>query len=44
MFDAINPETRVTQNTNKITAQGVQVYYGAAQAIKDVSVDILDKT
>jgi phosphate transport system ATP-binding protein len=44
MFDAINSETRVTQNTNKITAQAVQVYYGDAQAIKDVSVDILDKT
>ena len=28
----------------KITARGVQVYYGEKQALKDVNVDILDKT
>jgi phosphate transport system ATP-binding protein len=29
---------------NKITARGVQVYYGKNHALKDVDVDILDKT
>jgi phosphate transport system ATP-binding protein len=28
----------------KITARGVQVYYGDKHALKDVDVDILDKT
>ncbi|MCU0908032.1 MAG: ATP-binding cassette domain-containing protein, partial [Rhodobacteraceae bacterium] len=28
----------------KITARGVQVYYGEKHALKDVDVDILDKT
>ncbi|NUB45724.1 phosphate ABC transporter ATP-binding protein [Fertoebacter nigrum] len=32
-----------TQNT-KITARGVQVHYGTSHAIKDLNVDILDKT
>ncbi|MBC7140032.1 MAG: phosphate ABC transporter ATP-binding protein [Defluviimonas sp.] len=32
-----------TQHT-KITARGVQVYYGTNHALKDVDVDILDKT
>ena len=33
-----------TQQDVKITARGVQVYYGDNHAIKDVSVDIDDKT
>ena len=44
MFDAKISETTVTQNDIKIAARKVQVYYGEAHAIKDVSVDILDKT
>jgi phosphate transport system ATP-binding protein len=36
-------EDRVDTDT-KISARGVQVYYGANHAIKDVDVDILDKT
>jgi len=32
-----------TQNT-KISARGVQVHYGTSHAIKDLNVDILDKT
>jgi phosphate transport system ATP-binding protein len=37
-------EKDVTAQENKITARGVQVFYGDNQAIKDVDVDILDKT
>lgn len=37
-------ERDVTAHENKITARGVQVFYGDNQAIKDVDVDILDKT
>ncbi|MFU8862636.1 MAG: phosphate ABC transporter ATP-binding protein PstB [Rhodobacterales bacterium] len=44
MFDAPNPGTVVTQNTMKITARGVQVFYGEKQALQNVDVDILDKT
>lgn len=44
MFDAPNPGTDVTQNTLKITARGVQVFYGEKQALQNVDVDILDKT
>ncbi|MFN6925825.1 MAG: ATP-binding cassette domain-containing protein, partial [Tabrizicola sp.] len=29
--------------TAKITARGVQVHYGQTHALKDVSVDILDR-
>ena len=36
-------ERTVTQ-TAKMTARGVQVYYGANHALKDVDIDILDKT
>jgi phosphate transport system ATP-binding protein len=32
------------ETTTKITAQGVQVYYGDTHAIKDVDVEIEDKT
>jgi len=34
----------VTQTSPKITARNCQVYYGETHAIKDVSVDIADKT
>ena len=46
MYDALahNPEQDVTQSSTKITARNCQVYYGETHAIKDVSVDIADKT
>ncbi|ARE81652.1 high-affinity phosphate transport protein (ABC superfamily, atp_bind) [Roseovarius sp. EC-HK134] len=45
MYDAPKfAETTVTNNDIKIAARKVQVYYGATHAIKDVDVDILDKT
>ncbi len=37
-------ENAVTQNDSKISARDVQVWYGDKHAIKDVSVEILDKT
>lgn len=37
-------ERDVQITTNKIEARGVQVYYGTNHALKDVDVDILDKT
>jgi len=37
-------ERDVEQNDVKIAAKGVQVYYGDTHAIKDVDVDIEDKT
>jgi phosphate transport system ATP-binding protein len=37
-------ERDVQTETNKIEARGVQVYYGENHALKDVNVDILDKT
>ena len=37
-------EREVTQDDIKITARDVQVYYGDKHAIKDVNVNILDKT
>lgn len=37
-------ERIVDTKPNKISARGVQVYYGTTHAIKDVDVDILDKT
>jgi phosphate transport system ATP-binding protein len=39
-----SPEPLVTTNTAKMTARKVQVHYGTTHAIKDVDVDILDKT
>jgi phosphate transport system ATP-binding protein len=39
-----NPEPLVTTITSKMTARNVQVHYGTTHAIKDVNVDILDKT
>lgn len=44
MNDMRIAERVVETQKNKITARGVQVYYGTSQAIKDVDVDILDKT
>ena len=45
MYDAPNlAESNVTQDNIKIAARKVQVYYGDTHAIKDVDVDILDKT
>ena len=37
-------ESRVDSLTNKIEARHVQVYYDSNHALKDVDVDILDKT
>ena len=37
-------ETRVDTQTIKIEARNAQVYYGTNHAIKDVDVDIMDKT
>jgi phosphate transport system ATP-binding protein len=37
-------ERRVNTLDNKITARGVQVYYGDKHALKDVDCDILDNT
>ena len=39
----LTQETSTDQQT-KISASGVQVHYGDTHAIKDVSVEILDKT
>ncbi|MFD1796516.1 phosphate ABC transporter ATP-binding protein [Paracoccus aurantiacus] len=44
MNDMSLVEREVTQDDIKITARDVQVYYGDKHAIKDVNVDILDKT
>lgn len=44
MYDTNRVESTVTQQDIKISAQKVQVYYGDKQAIKDVDVEILDKT
>ncbi|MGB7243802.1 MAG: phosphate ABC transporter ATP-binding protein PstB [Sulfitobacter sp.] len=44
MNDMSNLERDVDINTVKIAARDVQVYYGDNHAIKDVNVDIQDKT
>ena len=44
MKDNVISETDVMSNKIKIAARNVQVYYGDNHAIKDVSVDIMDKT
>ena len=44
MNDMRMTERTLDTHTNKITARGVQVYYGTSQAIKDVDVDILSNT
>ncbi|ODT58382.1 MULTISPECIES: phosphate ABC transporter ATP-binding protein PstB [Paracoccus] len=44
MYDTNRPEAAVGQQDIKISASDVQVFYGAKQAIKDLNVEILDKT
>ncbi len=44
MKDLNTMERLVNTNTNKIEARKIQVYYGTNHALKDVDVDILDKT
>ncbi len=44
MDDARLAEKTVAMDKSKISASKVQVYYGANHAIKDVDVEILDKT
>jgi phosphate transport system ATP-binding protein len=44
MMKDIRLERTVDTTTNKIEARKVQVYYGPNHALKDVDVDILDKT
>ncbi len=44
MNDMRIAERDVDINENKITARNCQVYYGTNHALKDVDVDILDKT
>ena len=44
MYDIKKTELDVDQAKTKISARNVQVFYGADQAIKDVNVDIADKT
>ena len=44
MYDMNRPEKAVSQIETKISARKVQVYYGDKHALKDVDVDILDKT
>ncbi len=44
MKDHRTEQQETTMNDTKISARGVQVYYGQNHAIKDVDVDILDKT
>jgi phosphate transport system ATP-binding protein len=44
MNDMRIAERTVDSHSTKITANGVQVYYGTNHALKDVNVDILDKT
>jgi len=44
MYDTPISERNVTQNQIKFSAREVQVYYGDTHAIKDVNVEIEDKT
>ncbi|MFN7223889.1 MAG: phosphate ABC transporter ATP-binding protein PstB [Paracoccaceae bacterium] len=44
MKDIQLEETVVSDHKAKITARGVQVYYGTTHALKDVNVDIMDGT
>ena len=44
MDDLRRIERTTDMNDSKISAKGVQVYYGDTHAIKDVSVEIGDKT
>lgn len=44
MKDMRIAERTVDSQTSKMTARGVQVHYGTNHALKDVDIDILDKT
>ncbi len=44
MKDSRTEQRDTTMKETKILARGVQVYYGANHAIKDVDVEMLDKT
>src|SRR5699024_3819697 len=44
MNDMNMMERAVTSDAVKISARNVQVYYGDKHALKDVDVDILDRT
>ena len=44
MYDTTRSESAVSQQDIKISARDVQVFYGEKQAIKDLNVEILDKT
>ncbi len=44
MYDAPANKQSVDQSNQKITARNVQVFYGDKQALRDVSVDIEDRT
>ncbi|MCE8007894.1 phosphate ABC transporter ATP-binding protein PstB [Aestuariivita sp.] len=44
MYDLPQTDSHVIHEDLKVRARDVQVYYGATHAIKDVSVDIADKT
>ncbi|MDX1785665.1 MAG: phosphate ABC transporter ATP-binding protein PstB [Roseovarius sp.] len=44
MYDAQIPQSAVDQTDIKFSARGVQVHYGDTHAIKNVDVDIADKT
>ncbi|WP_272004394.1 phosphate ABC transporter ATP-binding protein PstB [Roseovarius sp. ZX-A-9] len=44
MYDAQIPQSTVDQTDIKFSARGVQVHYGDTHAIKNVDVDIADKT
>ncbi|MDF1715652.1 MAG: ATP-binding cassette domain-containing protein, partial [Antarcticimicrobium sp.] len=44
MYDTARTESALEQTDIKISARNVQVFYGDTHAIKDVDVDIEDKT
>ncbi|NCO16797.1 MAG: ATP-binding cassette domain-containing protein, partial [Alphaproteobacteria bacterium] len=44
MKDLAMTDTSVATTALKMTARGVNVHYATNHALKDVSVDILDKT
>ncbi len=44
MYDTPQSESRLDQSTYRFSAKNVQVYYGDNHAIKDVSVNLDDKT
>ncbi len=44
MYDNPNLERKVAQQDTKISARNVQVFYGETHAIKDVNIEIQDRT